>query len=97
MVMNLAQLRDLQQIMHVSSGRSLHLKWPKSARLQACASGHCRQNEAGTAAHKRGEWGDAFDHFSSAVRLAPQRAIYHSNRCCCNALTGKLACCMQDE
>jgi hypothetical protein len=47
----------------------------------------CRQNDAGVVAQKRGQSSVAFDHLTEAIRLHPQCAAYHANRCGLTATT----------
>ena len=40
----------------------------------------CRQNDAGAAAQRSGDFARAFAYFTEAIRLCPRSATYHANR-----------------
>ncbi|KAK9808783.1 hypothetical protein WJX72_003609 [[Myrmecia] bisecta] len=50
-------------------------------------SGADRANDEGMRAYSAGLYSAAFDHFTEAIRLCPQKAVYHGNRA---AAAGKL-------
>ena len=41
----------------------------------------CSANDAGVSAFKDGRFGEAFNGYTEAIRLCPERAVYHANRC----------------
>lgn len=56
----------------------------------------CRENDAGMSAYNLGRHGEAFQHFSEAIRLSPGNFIYHANRASAALHLGRADVAMQD-
>lgn len=60
----------------------------------ACAL--CSENDAGVRAQSASKYSTALQHFTEAIRLAPTKAAYHSNRAAAALKLGQFAMALGD-
>ena len=69
---------------------------PGSAVITSNTRGMRSENDAGVRAQSAGKYSSALRHFTEAIRLAPTKAAYHSNRAAAALKLGQLALALED-